>query len=173
MWTMTKKFWYILYLIFGAHLPESRRLSLAKKIRGFFSKKIVAYQGEHINIEKKAAFTPELKIGDWSGIGVNCEVNGPVTIGKYVMMGPEVVIYTSGHNFERTDIPMQQQGSSETKPVVIEDDVWIGRRAIIMPGVHIGKGCVIGAGAIVTKDVPDYCVVGGVPAKILKRRTEL
>lgn len=154
-------------------MPESRRLSLAKKIRGFFSKKIVAYQGEHINIEKKAAFTPELKIGDWSGIGVNCEVNGPVTIGKYVMMGPEVVIYTSGHNFERTDIPMQQQGSSETKPVVIEDDVWIGRRAIIMPGVHIGKGCVIGAGAIVTKDVPDYCVVGGVPAKILKRRTEL
>lgn len=158
--------------MFAAHLPQSRRFPLAKKIRRFFSKRIIAYQGENVNIEKNASFTPALQIGDQSGIGISCEINGPVTIGKYVMMGPEVVVYTSGHNFDRIDIPMQQQGSSEEKPVVIEDDVWIGRRAIIMPGVHIGRGCVIGAGAVVTKDIPDYSVVGGVPARILKRRTE-
>lgn len=172
MWTKKKKLWYVLYKIFAAKLPESRRFPLAKNLRSFFSKKIIAYQGEKVNIEKNASFTPELRLGDYSGVGINCEVNGPVTIGKYVMMGPEVVIYTNGHNFERTDIPMQQQGNTETKPVVIEDDVWIGRRAMIMPGVHIGKGCVIGAGAVVTKDIPDYSVVGGVPAQILKRRIE-
>ena len=86
------------------------------------------------------------------------------------MMGPEVVIYTSQHEFGRTDIPMQQQGKTPTMPVTIGNDVWIGRRAIIMPGVTIGNGAIIGAGAIVTKDVPDYSVVGGVPAKVIKMR---
>ena len=74
------------------------------------------------------------------------------------------------YNQEVRNIPMMEQGSTEPAPVVIGDDVWIGRRAIIMPGVRIGNGCVIGAGAVVTKDVPPYCVVGGVPAKIIKKR---
>ena len=86
------------------------------------------------------------------------------------MMGPEVIIYTSGHKFDRTDIPMIDQGFTETEPVVIGNDVWIGRRVIIMLGVNIGDGCILGAGAVVTKDVPAYSVVGGVPARIIKSR---
>jgi maltose O-acetyltransferase len=86
------------------------------------------------------------------------------------MMGPEVVIYSQSHKYDRTDIPMCEQGFSEYKEVVIGDDVWIGRRAIIMPGVHIGKGCIIGAGAVVTKDIPDYSVAAGVPARVVKSR---
>ena len=86
------------------------------------------------------------------------------------MMGPEVVIYTSGHKFDRTDIPMMEQGNTDAEPVTIGDDVWIGRRVMIMPGVTIGNGCVIGAGAVVTKDIPPYSVAGGVPAKVLKSR---
>ena len=74
------------------------------------------------------------------------------------MMGPEVVIYTSGHRYDRTDIPMMEQGGTEPEPVTIGNDVWIGRRAMIMPGVHIGDGCVVGAGAVVTKDIPPYSV---------------
>ena len=74
------------------------------------------------------------------------------------------------HAFDRTDIPMNQQGFTPEKPIVIEDDVWIGARVIILPGVHIGTGAVVGAGAVVTKDVPDYAVVGGNPARILKMR---
>ena len=65
---------------------------------------------------------------------------------------------------------MREQGFSEALPVVIGDDVWIGRRAMIMPGVKIGNGVVVAAGAVVTKDVPDFAIVGGVPAKILKIR---
>lgn len=86
------------------------------------------------------------------------------------MMGPDVVILSGGHVFDRTDIPMRLQGGKKSRPTVIGDDVWIGTRAIIMPGVRIGSGVIIGAGAVVTKDVPDYAIVGGVPAKVLRYR---
>ena len=85
------------------------------------------------------------------------------------MMGPYVTILTHTHKIDRTDIPMGQQGNI-VKEVVIGNDVWIGMRSIIMPGVKIGNGAVIGAGAVVTKDVPDYAIVGGVPAKVIRYR---
>lgn len=88
------------------------------------------------------------------------------------MMGPEVTILTHTHRIDRTDIPMGQQGSMVSE-VVIGDDVWIGMRAIILPGVRIGSGAVIGAGAVVTKDVPDYAVVGGVPARVIRYRKKI
>ena len=108
-------------------------------------------------------------IDSGSGLGVNCRVHGPLHIGKNVMMGPDVTILTHTHNIERTDIPMGQQGMRVAE-VVIGNDVWIGMRVIIMPGVKVGDGAVIGAGAVVTKDVPAFTVVGGVPAKIIKYR---
>ena len=67
---------------------------------------------------------------------------------------------------------MRGQGSTEPQKVTIESDVWIGARVIILPGVTIGKGAILAAGAVVTKDVPDYAVVGGVPAKVLKYRNK-
>lgn len=151
-------------------LPISQRSSLAKKMRGFFGKRIAAKFGTDVNIERNAVFTPELEIGNNSGVGIDCEVYGPVTIGDNIMMGPEVIIYTSGHKHDRIDIPMMEQGSSETRPVIIGNDVWIGRRAIIMPGVTIGDGVIIGAGAVVTKNIEPYMVAVGVPAKAIKSR---
>lgn len=139
-------------------------------LRRQFAKKIAFHCGNHVNIEHGASFTPGLSIGDRSGVGVHCELTGPISIGSDVMMGPEVIIYTSGHKFDRTDISMMDQGFTDVKPVVIGNDVWIGRRVIIMPGVTIGDGCIIGAGAVVTKDIPDYSVAVGVPAKVIKRR---
>lgn len=171
MWSKKKKVLFIFYKITGAWLPISQRSSIAKKIRYFWGKKIVDSCGKDVNFERNALFGPDLRIGDHSGIGIDCEIYGPVTIGSDVMMGPEVVIYTSGHEYSRTDIPIRKQGGTDVKPVVIGNDVWIGRRTIIMPGVTIGNGCVIGAAAVVTKDVSDYSVVGGVPAKIIKVRS--
>lgn len=172
MWTKKSKMLFILYKVTAQWLPISQRSSLAKKMRGFFGKRIVAQFGTNVNIERNAVFTPELEIGNNSGVGIDCEVYGPVTIGNNVMMGPEVVIYTSGHKYDRIDIPMMEQGSSEIQPVIIGNDVWIGRRAIIMPGVTIGDGVIIGAGAVVTKNVEPYMVAVGVPAKAIKSRLE-
>lgn len=123
-----------------------------------------------MNIERHALFSPDVSLKDNSGIGIDCELYGPISLGSDVMMGPEVVIYTSGHVHDRIDMPMRLQGASEIKPVSIGNDVWIGRRVMIMPGVTIGNGVIVGAGAVVTKDVPDYAVVGGVPARILRYR---
>lgn len=94
----------------------------------------------------------------------------PVIIGNYVQIGQYVSFMTAMHKFDRVDIPMFEQKGYTEKPIVIEDDVWIGMRAIIMPGVTIHRGAIVGAGAVVTKDIPPYAIVGGVPAKVIKYR---
>lgn len=171
MWTFKKKLYFFLYKIFAAWLPISQRSRFAKRLRRHFAKRI-AKIGKNVNIERNAYFTPSLTIGNNSGIGIDSELYGPISIGENVMMGPEVIMYTSQHKYDRLDIPIMFQGSTPPKSIIIEDDVWIGRRVIIMPGVKVGKGSVIAAGAVVTKDIPEYSVVGGVPAKIIKRREE-
>ena len=161
----------VLYLV-ASRLPESSaRINIGQKqIRALCGKLILSKCGKKVNIEKKASFPSSVELGDYSGIGIRAQINGKVIIGKNVMMGPDVCIYVINHAFERTDIPMNHQGFAPERPVIIGDDVWIGSRVIILPGVHIGTGAVIGAGAVVTKDVPDYAVVGGNPARILKMR---
>lgn len=161
----------ILYL-FASHLPASFCwINIGQKhIRAFCGKLILTKCGENVNIEKNAVFPSSVELGDNSGIGIRAHINGKVIIGNDVMMGPDVCIYARNHAFDQIDIPMNLQGFAPEKPVVIEDDVWIGARVIILPGVHIGTGAVIGAGAVVTKDVPDYAVVGGNPACILRMR---
>ena len=126
--------------------------------------------GKKVNIEKGAIFSAKVSLGDFSGIGMNSRINGDCSIGDYVMMGCDVVVITRNHAFDRTDIPMMHQGFEEERPVVIGNDVWIGDRVIIMPGVHVGDGSIIAAGAVVTHDVPPYTIVGGVPAKVIKSR---
>ena len=79
---------------------------------------------------------------------------------------PDLRAITPNHCSSSTDISMQLQGYTEEKEVVIGDDVWIGARVTILSGVHIGNGCIIGAGAVVTKDIPDYAVAVGVPATV-------
>lgn len=95
----------------------------------------------------------------------------PLTLGDDVMVGPNVVMDTSRHNDARLDLPMKDQGLSYA-PISVGDDVWIGANAVIACGVSIGRGCIIGAGAVVTRDVPDLAVAGGVPARILRLRGE-
>lgn len=114
-------------------------------------------------------------------IGQKCYLNknvrfgssgdAPFTMGDNVMVGPNVVMDTSRHVIDRTDVPMKAQGLTYA-PIVIEDDVWIGANAVITCGVTLGKGCVVGAGAVVTKDVSPFAIVGGVPAKVIGNRKE-
>lgn len=173
---MKKISYYIclmLYYFIGRHLPCSDvpyNLG-SKRIRRFLCKRIFKSMGENVNIEHGAFFASgrDIEIGDNSGLGLNCRVTGPLKIGRDVMVGPDVMIFTQNHETIRLDIPMRLQ-TAPKKPVVIEDDVWIAARVIILPGVTVHKGAILGAGAVVSKDVPEYAVVGGVPAKVIKFR---
>ena len=118
-------------------------------------------------------------LGDGSDVqvGSNCHVNDGcrlvnVQMGDFVMVGPEVVFLAQVHRSDSTEVPMVLQGAVRYPPTIVEDDVWIGLRAIIMPGLRIGRGAIVGAGAVVTRDVPPYAVVAGVPARLLRSRKE-
>lgn len=112
----------------------------------------------------------DVTIGDYTRIGIHCTVIGPVCIGSHVNLAQGITVTALNHNFEDTSKRIDEQGIS-TKPVVIGDDVWIGSNAVVLQGVTIGQHAVVAAGAVVTKDVPDNCVVGGVPAKVIKLLT--
>jgi len=104
-------------------------------------------------------------IGNNTRIGLHNTVIGPVSIGDNVHIAQGVTITALNHNFADKDKSIAQQGVS-TSPINISDDVWIGANAVILPGVHVGKHCVVAAGAVVTHDVPDNSIAKGVPAKI-------
>ncbi len=171
---LKKKMALVLYYTVGWRLPESDSPFVpgTKAFRRWLCRQIFAQCADDVNIEKGVFFGggDGIRIGHHSGIGINARIQGPLTIGDDVMMGPDVLVYTRNHNTDRTDIPMIRQGDSDPMPVVIEDDVWIGARVIILPGVTIGRGAIVAAGAVVTKDVESYSVVAGVPAKAIKSR---
>ena len=107
-------------------------------------------------------------IGNHTRIGIHNTIIGPVTIGNHVNLAQGITVTALNHNFKDTSKRIDEQGIS-TKPVVIGNDVWIGANAVVLPGVTIGRHVVVAAGAVVTDNVPDNVVVGGVPAKIIKQ----
>ena len=107
-------------------------------------------------------------IGDHTRIGLHNTIIGPVTIGSHVNLAQGITITALNHNFSDAEKRIDEQGVNTT-PVVIEDDIWIGANAVILPGVTIGQHSVVAAGAIVTKDVPPHSLVAGVPAKVIKQ----
>lgn len=115
-----------------------------------------------------------LEIDEDTAIGPNVNIgadNGTVSIGRYCAIGPGTVIRAANHRFDRLDCPIIQQGHTPGY-VVIEDDVWIGANCVITPDVCIGRGSVVGAGSVVTRNVEPFVIAGGVPARIIGRRKE-
>lgn len=162
---------YGFYKYIAKQLPISYEIggTLGKYLRYKCAKVLLEQCGKNINIEKGAIFSSKSSIGDNSGIGVRAHL-GEVHIGNDVLMGEECIIVTQNHGFLRKDVLVREQGYGEEKPVYIGNDVWIGHRVTILPGVHIADGTVIGAGSVVAKDTEPYTVIGGNPAKIIKKR---
>ncbi|UKJ07069.1 acyltransferase [Solitalea lacus] len=169
---MKKKISLIFYYFIANRLPSS-----FFPLGPSFNKLRVGLAKNFLTIGDNCKIQPRVNLGDGNGIsiGSHCMINENVyiqgaTIGNYVMIAPNVAIYSNTHKFDRTDIPMALQGKTIEIPCEIEDDVWIGRNVVIMPGLKIGKGSIIGAGAFVAKDVEPYSIVGGVPAKLIRKR---
>ena len=110
----------------------------------------------------------DVQIGNHTRIGLHNTVIGPVKIGNHVNLAQGITVTALNHNFTDSNKRIDEQGIS-TNAVSIEDDVWIGANAVILPGVTIGNHCVVAAGAVVTKDVPPHSLVAGVPAKVIKQ----
>lgn len=172
---MKRKICRVLYELIGKHLPRQCHFGgkFSRKIRYALVSRFINHCGESVNFEHGATISSKVSIGNHSGIGVNADIPAEVTIGDYVVMGPNCKIYTQNHKHEFNETPFLQQGYEEVKPVVIGNNVWIGGSVTILPGKTIGNNVVIGACSVVTNNVPDNCIVGGNPAKIIKKREEI
>lgn len=142
------------------------------QVRRIFCKIFMEYIGRHTKIDSDCYFiNPQnIRIGDNTHINRECFLVGTagITIGNRVSISYRTMIVTGSHDINSVNF------CSSRKPIIIEDYVWIGMNAIIQAGVSIGKGSVVCAGAIVTKNVPPYSIVGGVPAKVIgERRKDL
>ncbi len=173
-----RKFWLIMYYGFAQHLSKSTRPvfgKLAKKIRFACVRHLFAEcKGEDVNVEQGAYFGngKNFHVLGNAGLGKSfaCH-NRIVTIHGELMMGEDVLFQGGGHKFDNPDVPLHKQGDLPDTPLEIGEDVWIGSRVMVLPGCkRIGAHSIIGAGAIVTKDVPDYAIVGGNPAKVIRMR---
>ncbi|MBS5488375.1 MULTISPECIES: acyltransferase [Bacteria] len=118
-------------------------------------------------------FTPHVVIGDGCKIGTDSHISSinSVILGKHVRCGRKIFITDNAHGASQRDLldmPPNMRPLYSKGPVIIEDNVWIGEYAAILPNVTIGQGSIVAAHAVVTKDVPPYSVVGGNPAKVIK-----
>ncbi len=164
----------IIYYLIIKNLPHSRLLGLSNKLRMFYMAKVLNV----IPYDKNSKFeygiyisdTRNLKIGNHVRINENVFLQGSISIGNYVMIAPNVAIYSKTHNYHDINTPMVLSGETEMKEVIIEDDVWIGINSVILPGVKIGEGSIIGANSFVNKDVEPYSIMGGIPARLIKKR---
>ncbi|MFC0514813.1 acyltransferase [Mucilaginibacter angelicae] len=119
------------------------------------------------------SFSPAISIGNRTSIGEDCHITAihNITIGNNVLIGKKVTISDNSHgqtNIAELNLPPIDRPLYSKGPVIIEDGVWIGDKVTIVANVRLGKNSIIGANSLVTKDVPENCVVGGVPAQILK-----
>ena len=144
-------------------------MKIPKTYRKICGNLILRKMGKNAYIGRNVRFSRRISMGNNSGIGDGAYFSGEIEIGNNVMMAPNVSFIAMNHVYDDVTIPIGEQGRIEEK-IIVEDDAWLGYRCVILSGVTIGKGSIVAAGAVVTKDVPEYSVVGGVPAKIIKTR---
>jgi maltose O-acetyltransferase len=163
-----------IYYAIGQHLPESNFPlgKLWRGIRAWLCSQVFASAGHGINVESGVFIADgrHISLGTGSGLGMGSHAYG-VIIGDHVIVGPNVVFLKDNHRYDDPTSPIQVQGRTAIALPVIEDGAWIGERAIILPGRRVGKGAIVGAGAVVTRDVADYEIVGGNPAREIGRRS--
>jgi len=132
--------------------------------------------GDNVDINRHVylgGFGDHLEIGSGSTLNRNAfiDARGSVRIGSKVMIGPYAKLISYSHIFADPDKPMIEQGIS-IKEIVVDDDVWIGAGAIVLPGVHLGRGSIVGAGAVVTRSCAPGSVLAGSPARVIRSRLQ-
>tara|TARA_B100001248_G_scaffold39712_1_gene25385 strand:- start:1709 stop:2302 length:594 start_codon:yes stop_codon:yes gene_type:complete len=145
----------------GLRIESPRNIELGSDSYFGFNFKLYASEFSKIKIGFNASFN--------SNVMINARGKGKIFIGNNVLIGPNVVLRSSNHSFQTIEKPVIDQGM-EYGEIIIHDDVWIGSNAVILPNCRIGKGAIVAAGAVVTRNVDSFTVVGGVPARLIKKR---
>jgi len=164
----------VIYYSIFKHIPSSNSANdPIVRVRVFLCRMIFKSVGNNVNIQKGVYIGKgnKISVGSFSGIGENSRLAqaDEIQIGDNVLIGQELMVITQNHNFSDRDKLIRLQGGI-SKPVIIEDNVWIGARVTILCGVTIREGSIIAAGSVVAKDIPSYTIAGGVPARIIKER---
>jgi len=151
------------------------RLDAVKHLRGWHYGALLERAGKNLRLAQGVRINnPGLvSVGDHCYLGDGVQLyawNERIVIGSNVLVAAGVRMITRKHGFADVDRPMADQGYNNA-PIFVENDVWIGFQAVILPGVTIGQGSIVGAGAVVTRDVEPYSIIGGVPARLIRKRT--
>lgn len=169
---MKKAVLLALYYMLGKHLPNSYY-----PLGGLFNGLRISLLKGILVIGRDCKVQSNVDVGDGNAIeiGNHCQINqnvklDNVKIANFVMIAPGVTILGKMHSYDRRDIPMILQGEQSVRPTIIEEDVWIGTNAILMPGVIVRKGCIVAAGTVVTKDCDAFGIYAGVPARRVGQR---
>lgn len=119
---------------------------------------------------KQKYIARDFVLGDFGFVGSGCTIYPKVRAGRFLLMAPDVSIIGADHEYKRVGLPICFSGREPLKETLIGDDVWIGQGAQIMVGVKIGTGAIVASRSVVTRDVPPFAIVAGVPAKVIKYR---
>lgn len=170
-----KKIYLALYYGFAQFLPDSYTKpfgGIYNAIRVFLVKKFVKKAGDIDTINRCAYLGngQDVELGDHCTLGANSSIPNNTIVGKYSMVSRQVHILDRNHEFKDVNIPIKLQGYKEKKQTIIEDDVWIGMRSFLTPGRHVRRGTIVASASVLTKDFPEYSIVGGNPAKVIKMR---
>jgi acetyltransferase-like isoleucine patch superfamily enzyme len=141
--------------------------SFLRKLRNIYRIKVYRLINVHSTcyISHSCKISRDFSADAYSFVGEQCRVGPKVEIGKYVMFAPQVVVLGADHCFDKAGIPMIFSGRPELATTLIESDVWIGYGAILIAGIKIGRGSIVGASAVVTKNIPPYEIWAGIPAR--------
>ena len=167
----------IFYYLIARHFPTQPvpGWKIGYRLRRYLLKKIAKTCGDHVVVKRNCYFGKgsSLEVGNRSQLGEQARIGPHVKIGDDVLMGPEVVIMTTSHSFDDSETPIRLQPEPPQRGVTVGNDVWIGTRVTILPGVTIGNGSIIGACSVVTKDIPEMSVAVGNPARVIRRRGQV
>lgn len=171
--TFSRRFWRLVYELFARHLPSYEFGLLVARwssnIRVFCVRRFVRSCGTDLSLGRNVTLSSSNRIGNHVTINDNCRVHG-CAIDDFALIAPECYVITRNHRYKDPNIPIALQGYTDDKPISIGRDVWIGARVTLLPGITLGQGSIVAAGAVVTTDVAPYRIVGGVPARVIGHR---
>lgn len=144
-----------------------------RRLRAQLARSICESVGSGVNIAPGVRLSRHLTLGSHAGIGARSSFLGAgrIHLGERLKMGPECLFITNDHPVPRDDVSTFSDLAGTSKPIVVGNDVFIGARVIVLPGVCIGDGAAVGAGSLVTKDIPSGCTAAGNPARIVRSRS--